>query len=54
MLFGGPIGERINAILRNPLFSYGGILVAWWLLRILFPGFHSFAISLLYPGVIYR
>lgn len=54
MLFGGPIGARINAVLRNPIFSYGGILVAWGLLRVLFPGFHNFAIRLLYPGVIYR
>ena len=54
MLLGGPIGERINAVLRNPIFSYGGILAAWWLIRLLFPAFHNLAIGLLYPGVIYR
>ncbi len=54
MLFSGETGERVNSILRNPFFSYGGILIAWWLLRLLYPGFQDVAIKLLYPGVVYR
>ena len=54
MLFGGPLGDRIHAVLRNPFFSYGGILLAWWLIRLLFPGFHDFSITLLYPGITYQ
>jgi Zn-dependent protease len=54
MLFTGEAGERISAVLRSPIFSYGGILLAWWLLRLLFPQFQDLAIKLLYPGVSYR
>ena len=54
LLFSGATGERINKVLRNPIFSYGGILAAWWLLRLLFPRFQDLAIKLLYPGILYQ
>jgi Zn-dependent protease len=54
MLWSGGIGERINAFLRSPVFSLGGIVAAWWLLHLLFPRVQDLAVKLLYPGVIYR
>jgi Zn-dependent protease len=53
-LFTGEAGQRVNRFLRSPYFSFVGMVAAWKLLDVLYPGCHAFAIRLLYPGVIYR
>ncbi len=53
-LFTGEAGQRVSRFLRSPYLSFIGMLAAWKMVDLLFPGYHAFAIKLLYPGLIYR
>jgi Zn-dependent protease len=52
-LFGGGLGEKLHAFFRNPFISFGGIMIAWKLIDLIYPKIQDIAIKLLYPGVIY-
>jgi Zn-dependent protease len=41
-------------LLRQPVFSFAGLLVAWRLFGPLFDPLHTLALNLLYPEFLYR
>ena len=46
--------RRYQAFLRQPMFSFLGLVVAWNLFDPIFSPVHTLALNLLYPGVGYR
>ena len=46
--------RRLMDAMRQPAFSFGGILVAWLVIGRIFPAIHLVAINLLYPGMGYH
>jgi Zn-dependent protease len=48
------IGEKFGSFLRSPFAYFGGIVVAWKVVDLIYPKIQDLAIELLYPGVIYR
>ena len=46
--------RRLMDAMRQPAFSFGGILVAWLVIGRIFPAIHLIGINLLYPGMGYH
>lgn len=42
--------DKYRAVMSQPSLRIFGILIAWYLLDVIFPPIHSLAINLLYPG----
>lgn len=54
MLMSDDIARRYQELLRQPMLSMLGILVAWRVFHPIFEPVHLLALQLLYPGVSYR
>ena len=53
-LLPGSLGGPFGALARNPGLSLAGLLVAWRLFDLVYPGAFSLLLALLHPGITYR